>query len=483
MLDPDNVVSELVESDNSVSVDINAINFKPTAIEYTWGAHDTIHVKAYYEIWDGNITTPVPLVGEWQIDGIPVARETIPIVQLGGPSSCYFSKPPCEGKDCPDLAIGPFSFHGDCQDRWVPGIEDSYCFCVYIDFKLSSLQLPPGPGPHQITFVFDPDNEVTELDESDNLISINVNACNFKATGIEYTWGINDTIHLTANYEIWGGDIIGSLPLVGEWRVNGIPVSRDSTSIVQLGGPCSCPLSRPPCDGKDCPDLGIGYFALHGDCQDRYVPVIEESYCFCVYIDFKLSAIHLPPAPGPRVITFVLDPDGYAIELDELDNSASLDLNTLIIPLPMNGGWNLVSVPLLQTDYTPSVVFPGKSGSVFEYNTATKQYTTALTLACGKGYWVLYNTPATVDITGSAPGPLTTTVAHAGWSLVGSHEEILPVSLLVFSNGAYKSGSVFRYDSSPGQRKYVTTTVIEPGVAVWVLVQGATSWPCTITIP
>jgi hypothetical protein len=120
---------------------------------------------------------------------------------------------------------------------------------------------------------------------------------------------------------------------------------------------------------------------------------------------------------------------------------------------------------------------------MFEYNTSTKQYVTALTLACGKGYWVLYSAPGTVTITGPAPGPLTITVAQAGWALVGSQEISVDVSSLVFSNGAYKSGSVFRFDASPGQKKYVTTTVINPGEAVWVLVQGATLWPCTITIP
>ncbi len=149
----------------------------------------------------------------------------------------------------------------------------------------------------------------------------------------------------------------------------------------------------------------------------------------------------------------------------------------------MKAGWNLVSVPFLQSDYTSGVVFPGKSGSMFEYNTATKQYATAPILACGKGYWVLYGSPNTVTITGSVPGPLTDTVAQAGWTLVGSYEESLPVSSLVFSNGAYKSGSVYRYDASPGQKQYVMTTEINPGEAVWINVQGATSWPCTITIP
>ncbi len=149
----------------------------------------------------------------------------------------------------------------------------------------------------------------------------------------------------------------------------------------------------------------------------------------------------------------------------------------------MSAGWNLVSVPLLQSDYTPGVVFPGRLGSIYEYNTATKQYVPVTTLACGKGYWVLYGSPDTVTVIGLAPGPLTGTVAQAGWALVGSHEELLSLSSLVFSNSAYKSGSAFRYDASPGQKKYVATTEINPGEAIWINVQGATSWPCTITIP
>ncbi len=146
-------------------------------------------------------------------------------------------------------------------------------------------------------------------------------------------------------------------------------------------------------------------------------------------------------------------------------------------------GWNLVSIPTLQVNYNASTLFPGKSGSMFEYNTATRNYDSAPTLACGKGYWVLYGSPDTVTITGSAPGPLTETVAQAGWALVGSHEESLLLSSLVFSNGAYKSGSVYRYDASPGQKQYVAAPEINPGEAVWINVQGATSWPCTITIP
>ncbi len=143
----------------------------------------------------------------------------------------------------------------------------------------------------------------------------------------------------------------------------------------------------------------------------------------------------------------------------------------------VSAGWNLVSVPRVHTNDSASVLFPDKVGSMFEYNTSTRSYDPAPTLACGKGYWVPYGSPGIVSITGSVPGPLTDTVAQAGWTLVGCHEESLPLSSPIFSNGAYKLGSVYRYDAS--QKQYVATTVINPGEAVWINVNKA----CTITIP
>ncbi len=162
-----------------------------------------------------------------------------------------------------------------------------------------------------------------------------------------------------------------------------------------------------------------------------------------------------------------------------LGASASYSSDSLFL----SPGWNLVSIPRILLNYQPGYVFPHKSGSIYAYNTSLRLYNTASILANGPGYWVNNSITDTTIISGLTTGSLIDTAAQTGWVLIGSRDTSIQVSSLVFSNGAYKSGSVFRYDASPGQRQYVKTTVINPGEAVWINVQGATSWPCTITIP
>ena len=56
----------------------------------------------------------------------------------------------------------------------------------------------------------------------------------------------------------------------------------------------------------------------------------------------------------------------------------------------MGVGWNLVSVSTLQSNYSASVLFPQKIGSMFRYDALT-EYSEALFLENGPGYWVNYD--------------------------------------------------------------------------------------------
>ncbi len=62
--------------------------------------------------------------------------------------------------------------------------------------------------------------------------------------------------------------------------------------------------------------------------------------------------------------------------------------------------WNLVSVPRCQANYTPGIVFRGRSNDVFGYNTGTRSYEAKTTLAHGEGYWVYYAADDTVTMYG-----------------------------------------------------------------------------------
>jgi hypothetical protein len=138
-------------------------------------------------------------------------------------------------------------------------------------------------------------------------------------------------------------------------------------------------------------------------------------------------------------------------------------------------GWNLVSVPRTQTNYSPAAVFPGMFGDIFEYSCGAG-YLPVPILAMGKGYWMYTPAAANIYLVGGTSGPIVVP-ACAGWNLIGSREVPVPVSSLIVSGGATIYGDAFGYDCKTGI--YQPTVVINPGEAVWLYVTA----PCTITIP
>jgi hypothetical protein len=144
--------------------------------------------------------------------------------------------------------------------------------------------------------------------------------------------------------------------------------------------------------------------------------------------------------------------------------------------IPVYPGWNHVSVPSIQTQ-TAQMVFPGKSGNMFWYDSNLRHYKTAQTLDCGPGYWVKYTQTDTITIHGNPSGSTQLTISQPGWVLIGSRGINLPLSSLVLTNGATILGSGMRYN--PDIKDYEMIDVLKPGEACWIKISN----PCTITIP
>jgi subtilisin family serine protease len=141
----------------------------------------------------------------------------------------------------------------------------------------------------------------------------------------------------------------------------------------------------------------------------------------------------------------------------------------------LNKGWNLVSVPFLQTNDSTHVIFPGKYGAMFRYDQVLCDYVESPALALGMGYWVCYTGATTITISGAAPASITI-ACKAGWNLIGSREREVQVSNLQLSAGSIY-GSAFRYDTNIGD--YAETTGLIPGEGTWIYV----TMDCELTIP
>jgi hypothetical protein len=138
-------------------------------------------------------------------------------------------------------------------------------------------------------------------------------------------------------------------------------------------------------------------------------------------------------------------------------------------------GWNLVSVPRVQTNYTAEVVFPGTMGDMFGYDPTVGDYVVAATLELGKAYWVYYLKADTITFTGATAADINVS-CKKGWNFVGSRDvSMLPIELRL--SAGMILGSLFKYDPSIGD--YVEAPMLIPGLGTWLYV----SQDCILTIP
>jgi len=101
-------------------------------------------------------------------------------------------------------------------------------------------------------------------------------------------------------------------------------------------------------------------------------------------------------------------------------------------------GWNMVGVPVLQTDMSPQGIFADDFGgspiNVFGFSLATG-YSVPDTLRLGKGYWLNTPTARDIDAVGTAQESVTFPL-EAGWNIIGNpFPAPLQKSLLRFTDG------------------------------------------------
>jgi hypothetical protein len=118
-----------------------------------------------------------------------------------------------------------------------------------------------------------------------------------------------------------------------------------------------------------------------------------------------------------------------------------------------HAGWNMIGIPVLQTDMSPHGVFADDFGTapitLFRFNAITG-YGTPDTLRLGEGYWLRTPTAQTVDAVGTAQA-LVTRPLSLGWNMVGNpFPAPLQRSRLRFTDGS------------------TTKTITEAQIAGWV---------------
>ncbi len=138
--------------------------------------------------------------------------------------------------------------------------------------------------------------------------------------------------------------------------------------------------------------------------------------------------------------------------------------NLPALRLHFQDGWNLVSAPLVSTDYRRTILFPGSISKAFAYDGT---YLGFDTLVPGTGYWLRFN--GAPDIKANGSGMLADSVpVIEGWNLIGGISKSLAVNEITSVPGGLVTTQFFGYDGG-----YAHSDTIRPGHGYWVKVSSA----------
>jgi hypothetical protein len=133
------------------------------------------------------------------------------------------------------------------------------------------------------------------------------------------------------------------------------------------------------------------------------------------------------------------------------------------LAVSLSTGWNLISVPVLPSNDSVRVLFPGATSNAFGYSNG---YQISPVLSPGYGYWIKYGSGSDDSLRGAILTSDTIPVA-TGWNLVGSISSAIPVSSVTSNPPGMVTGTFFGYSGS-----YIVADSIEPGKGYWVKVNG-----------
>ncbi len=131
----------------------------------------------------------------------------------------------------------------------------------------------------------------------------------------------------------------------------------------------------------------------------------------------------------------------------------------------LNDGWNMVSVPMLVSDYRKTTIYPTATSPAFGYFYG---YSTADTLHGGSGYWLKFSGAQSAQVTGNLILEDSLAV-QAGWNMTGSISSPVDVSTITSNPPNLVTSQFFGYSSSG----YDITDTIQPGGGYWVRVKQA----------
>jgi plastocyanin len=125
----------------------------------------------------------------------------------------------------------------------------------------------------------------------------------------------------------------------------------------------------------------------------------------------------------------------------------------------VSAGWNMVSVPVMVSDFLSGAVFPTAASKAFAYRNG---YILKDTLVNGTGYWLKFPLDSGLTISGTVITADTVAV-EKGWNMVGSITQPVAAATLTSIPGGIVTTGFYGYAGA-----YQPSDTIRPGYGYWV---------------
>ncbi|MFW6056909.1 MAG: S8 family peptidase [Chloroflexota bacterium] len=196
-----------------------------------------------------------------------------------------------------------------------------------------------------------------------------------------------------------------------------------------------------------------------------------------VYDGSDTSCLHSGLSPETKYYysawSYVSDVEGTDIWSNSVDQTGTTDPAPEEVPMtiPLEQGWNMVSVPLLLSNPSPDHVFPDIE-AIYSWDPLDKSYYEPADIEPYRGYWVAVANPdgISVDVTG-VPMEAWDAPLHRGWNMMGSVYSDEPVSIedhltTDVEPDPVERNAIYRWD--PASRSYQSVDEITSAAGYWV---------------
>ncbi|MBI1808081.1 MAG: T9SS type A sorting domain-containing protein [Ignavibacteria bacterium] len=137
----------------------------------------------------------------------------------------------------------------------------------------------------------------------------------------------------------------------------------------------------------------------------------------------------------------------------------------LRVSTALTSGWNLVSVPIIVSNFSRGAVWPTATSYPFAYGPTS--YVPKDPVANGPGYWVKFDGNQTVTQNGTPLTAVSDSV-YSGWNIIGSLSVPIAVSTVTAVPDTIIGSKFFGYNAG-----YFIADTIKPGSGYWVKAKTA----------